>query len=89
MPASSTSPSRPNSKARRNECRRGPHPVLLTSNRAAERPEVPILVGEKLTGKIGRFDVGVLDVQTGDLTIADRQIAPSKNLAVARVKANF
>ena len=51
--------------------------------------EVPILVGEKLTGKIGRFDVGVLDVQTGDLTIADRQIAPSKNLAVARVKANF
>ena len=51
--------------------------------------EVPILVGEKLTGKIGRFDVGVLDVQTGDLTIDNRQIAPSKNLAVARVKANF
>jgi len=51
--------------------------------------EVPILVGEKLTGKIGPFDVGVLDVQTGDLTIDDRQIAPSKNLAVARVKANF
>jgi hypothetical protein len=51
--------------------------------------EVPILAGEKLTGKIGRFDVGVLDVQTGDLTIDGRQIAPSRNLAAARVKANF
>jgi hypothetical protein len=51
--------------------------------------EVPILVGEKLTGKIGPFDVGVLDVQTGDLTIDGRQIVPSRNLAAARVKANF
>ena len=51
--------------------------------------EVPIIAGTKLTGKIGRFDVGVLDVQTNDLTIDDRQLAPSRNLAVARVKANF
>ena len=51
--------------------------------------EVPIIAGTKLTGKIGRFDVGVLDVQTNDLTIDDRRLAPSRNLAVARVKANF
>jgi len=51
--------------------------------------EVPILVGEKLTGKIGRFDVGLLDVQTRELTRGDSRIAPSRNLAVARVKANF
>jgi len=51
--------------------------------------EVPILIGEKLTGKVGRFDIGLLDVQTGELTQDDRQLAPSKNLAVARVKANF
>jgi len=35
--------------------------------------EVPIRVGEKLTGKIGRFDVGILDVQTGELTQDDRR----------------
>jgi len=51
--------------------------------------EVPILIGEKLTGKVGRFDVGILDVQTGELTRDDERIAPSKNLAVARLKANF
>ena len=51
--------------------------------------EVPLRVGEKLTGKIGRFDVGVLDVQTGSLTEDSGTRLPSKNLAVARVKANF
>ena len=51
--------------------------------------EVPLRVGEKLTGKIGRFDVGLLDVQTGDLTRDDRLLVPGKNLAVGRVKANF
>lgn len=51
--------------------------------------EVPILIGEKLTGKVGRFDVGVLNVQTGELTQDDERLAPSKNLSVARVKANF
>ena len=56
--------------------------------------EVPLRVGEKLTGKIGRFDVGLLDVQTGSYTEPDRvdklgfRLA-SKNLAVGRVKANF
>ncbi len=54
--------------------------------------EVPLRVGEKLTGKIGRFDVGILDVQTGRLDDgedADRPEVASKNLAVGRIKANF
>ena len=61
--------------------------------------EVPLRLGEKLTGKIGNFDVGLLDVQTGSYTEPDRvggdgstipgfRLA-SKNLAVGRVKANF
>ena len=54
--------------------------------------EVPLRAGEKLTGKIGRFDVGILDVQTGrldDSEDADSPEVASKNLAVGRIKANF
>lgn len=51
--------------------------------------EVPIRIGEKLTGKIGRFDFGLLDVQTGALEDEDGVVVPGKNLAVGRVKANF
>jgi len=54
-----------------------------------EGNEVPLRAGEKLTGKIGRFDVGLLDVQTGDLTRDKKVLFPGKNLAVGRVKANF
>ncbi len=51
--------------------------------------QAPIRAGEKLTGKIGRFDVGVIDVQTGDLTQGTSLLAPGTNLAVARAKGNF
>ncbi len=54
-----------------------------------EGNEVPIRAGEKLTGKLGRFDLGLLDVQTGDLTRENIRVAPGRNLAVGRVKANF
>ncbi len=61
-----------------------------------EGQEIPIWVGQKLTGKIGRFDIGLLDVQTGSFSEDERadgegdllQLA-SKNLAVGRVKTNF
>jgi hypothetical protein len=46
--------------------------------------EVPIRVGQKLTGKVGRFDLGLMDVQTGKTRSLGGQ-----NLAVGRVKANF
>jgi len=55
--------------------------------------EVPIRIGEKLTGKIGRFDIGLLDVQTGrydkDEPLPDGLHYASKNLFVGRIKANF
>jgi hypothetical protein len=52
--------------------------------------EVPIRAGEKVTGKVGRFDIGVMDVQTGALNEPDGQRrAAGRNLAVGRVKANF
>ncbi len=51
--------------------------------------EAPIQVGEKLTGTMGRFDVGVLAVRTGEAENEDGPVAPATNLAVGRVKANF
>jgi hypothetical protein len=51
--------------------------------------EVPLRIGEKLTGKIGRFDIGLLDAQTGDLTRDGEVLVPGQNLAIGRVKANF
>ena len=46
--------------------------------------EVPLDVGVKLTGKIGRTDLGVLDVRTRDLPIVR-----DKNLFVGRIKRNL
>ncbi len=46
--------------------------------------EIPILAGTKLTGKAGRFDIGVMDVQTRDAGEFE-----GKNFFVGRVKRNF
>lgn len=46
--------------------------------------EVPILFGQKVTGRVGRWDVGVMDVQT-----RDSEVAPGRNFFVGRAKANF
>ena len=46
--------------------------------------EVPLDVGAKLTGKVGAFDVGVLDVRTGEVGALT-----AKNLFVGRVRRNF
>jgi hypothetical protein len=46
--------------------------------------EVPIDAGVKLTGTVGRTDVGLLNVRTGDLPIVSE-----KNLLVGRVKRNL
>ena len=46
--------------------------------------EVPIDAGVKLTGRVGRTDVGVLDVRTRDVSTV-----PAKNFLVGRVKQNF
>jgi len=46
--------------------------------------EVPLDAGIKLTGTVGRTDVGLLDVRTGDLPIVSE-----KNFLVGRVKRNL
>jgi hypothetical protein len=46
--------------------------------------EVPIDVGTKLTGKVGRTDLGILDVRTRGITAT-----PDKNFFVGRVKRNL
>lgn len=54
--------------------------------------EVPIRIGQKFTGKIDRFDIGLLDVQTGRLDASENPAGydvASKNLSVGRIKANF
>ena len=54
--------------------------------------EVPIRVGQKFTGKMGRFDVGLLYTHTGNLDASDSldgQAIDNQDLAVGRIKANF
>jgi len=46
--------------------------------------EVPILFGTKLTGKVGRTDIGVLDVRTRETNFVG-----AKNFFVGRVKQNL
>ena len=46
--------------------------------------EVPILFGQKITGRIGRFDLGIMDVKT-----RASAIAPAQNFFVGRAKTNF
>ena len=47
--------------------------------------EVPVDAGVKLTGTVGRTDVGVLSVRTGDLPL----VVGEKNFFVGRVKRNL
>ncbi|MDP6579424.1 MAG: DUF5916 domain-containing protein, partial [Vicinamibacterales bacterium] len=63
-------------------------PIMFFSRRiglAAGRP-VPIEAGGRLTGKVGAFSVGVLDIQTGDEPVSG---AHSTNFAVVRVKRDM
>ncbi len=53
-----------------------------------EGREVPIQAGTRLTGKVGRFDVGALVVRTRE-TQFDGETKPAKTFAVARIKRNF
>src|SRR5688572_16637080 len=51
--------------------------------------EVPLDAGVKLTGTLGRTDVGLLSVRTGDLRVDDLPIVGEKNFLVGRVKRNL
>jgi len=48
---------------------------------------IDILGGGRLSGKVaGNWNVGVLNIQTDDLTVADRRIAPDTNYSVLRAQ---
>ena len=51
--------------------------------------EVPIDAGVKLTGTVGRTDIGVLDVRSGDLQADGQRIADDENFFVGRIKRNL
>ena len=63
----------------------GSAPVLFFSRRIGlnEGRTVPIQGGGRLTGKVGPYSIGLLDVQTGDESVSGT--APT-NFAVARLK---
>ena len=46
--------------------------------------EIPILVGLKLTGKVNRYDIGVMDVRTQETLVT-----PAQNFLVVRAKRNL
>ena len=52
--------------------------------------EVPIQAGARMTGKVGAVQLGVLNIQTGDLSMPDpltglpEQVAPDNNFGVVR-----
>ena len=62
----------------------GDLPVLQPSNRLLGGREVPLDYGLKLTGRVGRTEVGVLNVGARDTSFVDEQ-----SLFVGRVRQNF
>jgi hypothetical protein len=51
--------------------------------------EVPLIGGVKLTGTVGRTDVGLLTVRTNDLEVGARTITDEKTFLVTRIKQNL
>ena len=58
--------------------------VLQPAHRAERDREVPLDVGGRLTGRAGKYSVGVLNIQTGDEE--ERAGAPATNFSVVRLK---
>ena len=66
----------------------GDAPTLFYSRRIGleDRQVVPILGGGRLTGKVGAFDVGALNIQTDDEMVSG---TPGTNFTVLRVKRDL
>jgi TolB-like protein len=66
----------------------GSTPILFHSRQIGldQGQEVPIEVGGRLTGRVGAFSLGVMNIQTGDATESG---APATNFSVVRVKRNI
>ena len=63
----------------------GDTPILFYSRRIGldQGTEIPVEGGARVTGRAGRYSVGLLDIQSGSLGRLD---VPSTNFAVARVR---
>jgi uncharacterized protein DUF5916/cellulose/xylan binding protein with CBM9 domain len=61
-------------------------PIMFYSRRIGlyQNHEVPLNVGGRLTGRAGKYSVGILDIQTGDKE--EEFGAPATNFSVVRVK---
>ncbi len=66
----------------------GDVPILFFSRQIglSSGQAVPVVGGGRLTGRQGRYSVGLLNIQTGEDTAAN---APSTNFSAARVKRNI
>ena len=67
----------------------GEAPTIFFSRRIGLTDEgrtVPILGGGRLTGKVGRFSIGAVNIQTGDETGG---AAPATNFSVLRIKGDI
>jgi hypothetical protein len=54
-----------------------------------EGGQVPINAGIKLNGRAGRWNVGLLDVQTRDTSVPSGSFVPGANLFVSRISYDF
>jgi hypothetical protein len=62
-------------------------PILFYSRRIGlDQGLVPVEGGGRLTGRVGRFTMGVINMQTGDV---DARGLPGTNFAVARLKRDI
>jgi TolB-like protein/DNA-binding transcriptional ArsR family regulator len=68
--------------------RAGDTPVMFHSRRIGlnEGREVPIVAGGRLTGRVGRFSLGLINIQTDDEPVGG---ALTTNFTVARVKRDL
>src|SRR4029453_10803824 len=66
----------------------GDSPILFYSRRIGleEGRQVPINAGGRLTGRVGQYSVGLLNIQTDE--VAGRGI-PATNFSVARVRRDI
>jgi hypothetical protein len=66
-------------------------PIVFFSRRVglAAGQAVPVQAGGRVTGKAGAWNIGFLNIQTGEKTVDDRVIAVPTNFSVVRVKRDI
>lgn len=51
--------------------------------------EVPIIGGARLTGKLGRYDIGAFDIVTREIQIDEKTLLPRTNYGAVRIKRDI